>query len=240
MLIHGRTLGHEALHINVPAGILGAFQRNGRPGAISASIRLERAPRPTDGRSEGRTLEPLLTVQRWAEEAKMLHGKFEQTRWTKLHNHVAIALLPASVEAPKKAKEAEEREQERLREEQARAAEEAAKKEQEAVEAAEKAKREEEERAAEAAAQAAAEAEANAAAQEATVTADSDVEMADESSTSPAVPTPENGPETAESSARQEEAPAPAQERVTVLIHGEPVDITDTGIDPTFLEALPD
>ena len=243
MLIHGRTLGHEALHINVPAGILGAFQRNGRPGAISASIRLERAPRPTDGRSEGRTLEPLLTVQRWAEEAKMLHGKFEQTRLTKLHNHVAIALLPAAVEAHKKAKEAEEREQERLREEQARAAEEAAKKEQEAVEAAEKAKREEEERAAEAAAQAAAaeaEAEANAAAQEATVTADSDVEMADESSAGAAVPAPENGPETAESSARQEEAPTPAQERVTVLIHGEPVDITDTGIDPTFLEALPD
>ena len=29
-------------------------------------------------------------------------------------------------------------------------------------------------------------------------------------------------------------------ERVTVLIHGNPVDITNTGIDPTFLEALPD
>jgi len=29
-------------------------------------------------------------------------------------------------------------------------------------------------------------------------------------------------------------------ERVTVMIHGSPVDITDTGIDPTFLEALPD
>ena len=32
---------------------------------------------------------------------------------------------------------------------------------------------------------------------------------------------------------------APA-ERITVLIHGSAVDITDTGIDPTFLEALPD
>lgn len=29
-------------------------------------------------------------------------------------------------------------------------------------------------------------------------------------------------------------------ERVTIVIHGETVDITDTGIDPTFLEALPD
>ena len=241
MLVHGRSLGHEALHINVPAGILGTFQRNGRGGAISASIRLERAPRPTDTRSEGRTLEPLLTVQRWAEEAKMLHGKFEQTRLAKLHNHVVLALLPTAVEAYKKAKEAEEREQERLREEQARAAEDAAKKEQEAVEAAEKAKREEEARAAEAAAQAAAEAEANAVtAQEVAPPVDTDVEMADESTTDVAAPAPENGPDTAESSALQQEAAAPAQERVTVLIHGEPVDITDTGIDPTFLEALPD
>jgi len=31
-----------------------------------------------------------------------------------------------------------------------------------------------------------------------------------------------------------------ATERVTVMIHGSLVDITDTGIDPTFLEALPD
>lgn len=31
-----------------------------------------------------------------------------------------------------------------------------------------------------------------------------------------------------------------AQDRVTIFIHGNEVDITDTGIDPTFLEALPD
>lgn len=35
-------------------------------------------------------------------------------------------------------------------------------------------------------------------------------------------------------------ADAPVEERVTITIHGEVVDITDTGIDPTFLEALPD
>ena len=35
------------------------------------------------------------------------------------------------------------------------------------------------------------------------------------------------------------ETSAPAN-RVTVLVNGNPVDITDTGIDPTFLEALPD
>ena len=32
----------------------------------------------------------------------------------------------------------------------------------------------------------------------------------------------------------------PTVERIMVTIHGNPVDITDTGIDPTFLEALPD
>jgi E3 ubiquitin-protein ligase HUWE1 len=37
-----------------------------------------------------------------------------------------------------------------------------------------------------------------------------------------------------------EPGPASRPERITVMIHGSPVDITDTGIDPTFLEALPD
>ncbi|KAI9600681.1 hypothetical protein H4Q26_000471 [Puccinia striiformis f. sp. tritici PST-130] len=35
-------------------------------------------------------------------------------------------------------------------------------------------------------------------------------------------------------------APAATSERVTIMINGAEVDITDTGIDPTFLEALPD
>ncbi|KAI8975845.1 hypothetical protein BD414DRAFT_580582 [Trametes punicea] len=234
ILSQGQGIGHEALHINVPPGILGSLSRNGRGGAISASIRLERAPRPGDARVETRSLEPLLTTQRWGEEAKMLHGKFEQTRLSKLQNHAIIALLPAAVEAYKKAKEEEERELARQREEQARA-EATAKKEQEEREAAEKAKQEEEERAA-----------AEAAAQVATASAaaDPDVEMADASAESTEAEattlTVENGPETAESSAHQEEPAPAAPERVTVLIHGNPVDITDTGIDPTFLEALPD
>ncbi|KAI0373495.1 hypothetical protein BV20DRAFT_1119067 [Pilatotrama ljubarskyi] len=235
LLTHGRAIGHEALHINVPAGVLGTLNRNGRGGAISASIRLERAPRPGDAHMEGRSLEPLLTAQRWGEEAKMLHGKFEQSRLSKLQNHVIVALLPAAVEAYKKAKEAEEREQERQREEQARAAEAAAKKEQEEREAAEKAKQEEEARAA-----------AEAAAQEAAATSsapvDPDVEMVDATAevteADTALPA-DNGPEAAESSTAQEAASS-SPERITVMIHGNPVDITDTGIDPTFLEALPD
>ncbi|KAI0829944.1 hypothetical protein BC628DRAFT_1314795 [Trametes gibbosa] len=236
LLSHGHAIGQDGLQINVPPGVLGSLNRNGR-GAISASIRLERAPRPGDIRMEGRSLEPLLTTQRWGEEAKMLHGRFEQTRLARLQNHVIIALLPTAVEAYKKAKEAEEREQERQREEDVRAADAAAKKEQEEQEAAEKAKQEEDARvAAEAAATAAATAVAS-------TSVDTDVEMvdatADGASADTEVPSEENGPEAAESSNRQEEA-APPAERITVMIHGSVVDITDTGIDPTFLEALPD
>ncbi|KAL1945966.1 hypothetical protein VTO73DRAFT_1968 [Trametes versicolor] len=239
ILSHGHAIGNEALHINVPAGVLGSLNRNGRAGAISASIRLERAPRPGDARTEGRSLEPLLTTQRWGEEAKMLHGRFEQTRLSKLQNHVIIALLPAAIEAYKKAKEAEEREQARQREEEARVAEAAAKKEQEEREAAEKAKQEEEAKAAAEAEAAALQAAADATSSAAT---DPDVEMADATEenveASAETPVEENGPDAAESSTRQEEAAAP--ERIMVTIHGNPVDITDTGIDPTFLEALPD
>ncbi|KAI0666580.1 hypothetical protein C8Q78DRAFT_1176707 [Trametes maxima] len=228
----GRVPGHEALHINVPPGVLGPLNRNGRN--ISASIRVERAPRPGDSRVEGRSLEPLLTTQRWSEEAKMLHGRFEQTRLSVLQNHIILALLPAAAEAYKKAKEAEERELARQREEQARAAAAAAKKEQEEREAAEKAKQEEEARvAAELAAQEAAAAVTPTALTEDVEMADANAESPEETSTSS---TADNEPNAAESSTRHEAVP----ERITVMIHGNPVDITDTGIDPTFLEALPD
>lgn len=40
--------------------------------------------------------------------------------------------------------------------------------------------------------------------------------------------------------AEAEAGPSQAAERVTITINGEEVDITDTGIDITFLEALPD
>ena len=49
------------------------------------------------------------------------------------------------------------------------------------------------------------------------------------------VPSAQEGQQSAEASTSGQ-----APERVTVMIHGNSVDITDTGIDPTFLEALPD
>jgi E3 ubiquitin-protein ligase HUWE1 len=55
----------------------------------------------------------------------------------------------------------------------------------------------------------------------------------------------ESAPEALASSSQQRpQSPAGAtpnpEARITVMIHGSAVDITDTGIDPTFLEALPD
>ena len=103
-IIAGRGPGAgETIRIDVPASNLIPQLRHGR-GGISAHIRLERAPRGGEGRSEARGFEPLLTRDRWAEEVKSLHGRFEQSRVAKIVNHVIVALLPEAVEAHKKAK----------------------------------------------------------------------------------------------------------------------------------------
>lgn len=221
-ILSGRN-GGETIRIDVPpGGLIPQFGRHGR-GGISAHIRLERAPRSGEGRSDGRGFEPLLTLQRWAEEVKTMHGKFEQGRASKLSNYVILALLPAAVEALKQARIEEEKEAERRREIKEKAeAEEAAKREEE-ERVREKEKAEEE-------ARRAAEIEAAAALQ---VSEDVDTEMADA--------TTETGPTAEEENTEQiAESSATVPERITVIIHGNPVDITDTGIDPTFLEALPD
>ncbi|KZT10978.1 uncharacterized protein LAESUDRAFT_721398 [Laetiporus sulphureus 93-53] len=231
LMSHGRGGAGETIRIDVPTGPLGAaLQRNGR-GTISASIRLERAPRPGEARLDGRNLEPLLTVQRWLEEVKMLHGKFEQSRLSKLSNHVALALLPAAVKAINQAKLAEEARQreERIRAEQAALEE---------KEAAERARLEEE--AANQQANAPVAAEGGDGVSQA-VREDADTEMIDVSgppdTAEPRLPVDSASETTNEGVA---EGSSAAAERVTVMIHGNPVDITDTGIDPTFLEALPD
>ena len=240
--------GTETFRIEVPTGTI---LHHGRR-LVGSSSRTERVPRPQHHR-QGREFDPLLTLQRWAEEMKILHGDFVAERVGKLANHVALALLPAALETLKQAK---------------------LQAEQEALQKAEEKVKAEEALAAQEILEPSSGSTASAVqpsqtidtplveppiltplprpdqVQPDTVMADThpvqaDAEMADASEisrTSPLV--------NAEASALfpVEETPiqstsnpiVSAPERVTVMIHGSAVDITDTGIDPTFLEALPD
>ncbi|KAF8658329.1 hypothetical protein AX16_002096 [Volvariella volvacea WC 439] len=233
------------IHLDVPSGALinfdrGLFQsRRGGP-LYSASLRVERAPRPSSDHSTSRDLEPILTLQRWAEEVKVLQGEFATERGGKLVNHVALALLPEAIETKlREEKEAAEKQEKEAAaaaaaEAEAQAAE-AAKEGQEPQKIVEQPPSGEEQPTLETTQN-----QADSATIQTSAT-DVDTNMADAT----AIP---QAAETSEGNAASSEAqPVPAQaegstsrERITVLIHGSPVDITDTGIDPTFLEALPE
>ena len=242
----------DTIRLDVPPGTLVNLDRGLLPrrGGVSASLRIDQSPRSVPLRPESRDFDPLPTMQRWSEEAKVLHGKFAPDRFAKLGNHVVLALLPAAVEKARVAKEAKE------------AAEAAEREEEQRREAAAQAD-EEVKKAAEAAsipvpttattplvvdAESSSDASAVPVAPEVApeVVTEADAEMLDATAEShsaneqdsiddpgtPDVTTAQDGP--------AEPGPASSSERTTVMIHGSPVDITDTGIDPTFLEALPD
>ncbi|KAJ7218040.1 hypothetical protein GGX14DRAFT_495423 [Mycena pura] len=257
----------ETIRLDVPANAYlgGLLQHRRTPGAISAAVRVvERPSRPNQVPAQGRDLDPLLTLQRWAEEIKILHGDFVMDRVGKLANHVALALLPAAVKAAKEAKILEEQEAARRKEEQAKAEAEAA------VEANAKAEEtvRDETAAPEPEIDPSSEAE-QAAPPEASDTSivdtvmetsnptpnDVDADMTDatppilageqldppDSDTAPITAVDDEHPILTDSDALSPASElAATAERVTVVIHGSAVDITDTGIDPTFLEALPD
>lgn len=247
IMTRGRGGGaQETIRVDVPAGTLMNIERGFRR-AGAQSVRIDRAPRPPTNQLPVRDLDPLLTLQRWAEEVKILHGDFVTERAGKLANHVILALLPAAIEAAEEAKLREE-EATRKRAEQEKAE----------AEAAEKARTEEEVQKAkiekEAVQTSGASSEQSRIPETSEVSedqtmdvphpTDSDTEMID--GTIPASePTPmststsEDQVPAEPSSSDTGEAPS-APARVTVMIHGSEVDITDTGIDPTFLEALPD
>ncbi|KAJ7132750.1 hypothetical protein C8R43DRAFT_929975 [Mycena crocata] len=264
----------ETIRLDVPAAALGGFlQQRRAPGGISAAVRVvERPPRPNQTQAPGRDLDPLLTLQRWAEEIKILHGDFVMERVGKLANHVALALLPAAVKAAQETKIIEEREAALRLEAQAKLDAEAAAlaetADAEAKTEAEEAAEETSEAEPETAEPVNSEAEAPTTSELAPdndmegITPpppnDVDADMADGTPSSPPIvadgeqsallieedtpaSTSEETPATMEGDIVSSEAAGPSTvQRVTVMIHGSAVDITDTGIDPTFLEALPD
>ncbi|KAI0318271.1 hypothetical protein OF83DRAFT_1262061 [Amylostereum chailletii] len=230
----GGNGGTETIRLDVPAGTLVNLDRGGlgrRGGPISTSLHIQR-PSRTETRPEGREFDPFLTVQRWGEESKVVNGKFAPDRFSRLGNHVVLQLLPAAIKKAEEDRQAAE-EAQRQAEVEAREEEETRRKEEEAK-ATEEAARVEREREEAAAAAEAAPAVSGDVAPEGLV---GDVEMADAPAASPGEELA--SAESSTSGAGEASTSAPP-ERVTVMIHGSPVDITDTGIDPTFLEALPD
>jgi len=242
-------------HIQVPVGAM--FSQGRR---IVGSARPERVPRNNSHR-QGLEFDPLLTLQRWAEEMKILHGDFVVERVVKLTNHLLLSMLPAALEAQKKRAE-EDAKQEA---EKARKAEEELKRKADEDERKKEDESDGEEKANDAAtiAQnsmlppavviddqgASSSSTANIQRLQDTVMEaipsqpDRDSEMSDASEIEPPVPpqAPQDGPPLTQALAQSSSTATPDRpERITVMIHGSAVDITDTGIDPTFLEALPD
>jgi len=180
--------------------------------------------------SQAVAFSPELTVDRWQEEAKMIFGSTHNEKSARLYNLILGSLMPAARQAEKEQK-AREDEEKRKKDEERKRREEEERKEREAKEAEEKAAREkkeaeERERAerelAEAAAQAADQAETLAEAE-------------------PVSDTPQamEGVE-AHAATQTEQQPAAPVQRVTTTIRGETVDVTDLGIDPEYLAALPE
>ncbi len=228
--------GTETFRFDVPAGMLLNLERNllqhrRTPGVFTTSIRLER-PQRNAGPKQNRELDPLFTLQRWQEEVKILNGEFILERVTKLANHVILALLPAAVDAARKMKIREEQER------QEKAHLEQATEETESKEADEPLPSEgqiptEPDKQVNQPQLATSITETPSA-----LAADTDTVMLDAA---------EDGHDDQQRNEDQNDVAAQAStsqaapaERITVLIHGSAVDITDTGIDPTFLEALPD
>ncbi|KAG0034694.1 hypothetical protein BGZ82_005652, partial [Podila clonocystis] len=175
---------------------------------------------------------PYSTAQRWSQEGRMMYGLAVQDKAARLVTHVVNALIPAAKEEQRLKNERDAKEQELRRKVEAdrkRIADEKRKAEEEAerikAEEAEKARREEEAAAAEREAARLAER----AARGETVEPVEDTAMEVEAAAGP-------------SSTATAPEPAPPAEpaRRTVMIDGEMVDITDSDIDPEFLEALPE
>jgi E3 ubiquitin-protein ligase HUWE1 len=238
----------EAIRVDVPArALLDLHRRLGN--SFSTTVRTERPVRSAEARTEGREFEPLFTLQRWFEEVKILHGEFIEERSNSVINHVIVTLLPAAIEAAKRKKLIEEEELAKEKELRAKQeAESAEKKEaQESLRTDAEATQVEAARSDDVGITADRPDEPPHIQESINVVSDLDTEMADASasavsdsaaSNSTAQAAPADTEQAAVPSASDQNAQP--TERITVSIHGAMVDITDTGIDPTFLEALPD
>lgn len=177
--------------------------------------------------------QPMSSGERWNQEGRMMYGPNLSDKALKLVNKLLNILTPIAIEDDKKARAEEEKkrqEQRRKEEEERRKAEE------EKWRLAKEASKAKAEAAAAAAAvvASAAQTESSTSATETTA-----VGEAQPQSDLPVETNPETENATTDASGTSSNAVADA-ERTIVTIRGEPVDISGTGIDKEFLEALPD
>jgi E3 ubiquitin-protein ligase HUWE1 len=177
---------------------------------------------------------PQSTIARWTEEAKILFGGDFQSVSASLKTAIDAVLVPPAVEA-EKVKKAIETERVRMLEEEAKKRQEEERIAKEAKEAEEKLAREEREaEEAETALRLAAEALAE--------RGDDPEAMQDDAAEPSTAPGAMEGIEGSSSTdpPASDESPAEDRPRVTTIIRGNTMDITDLGIDPEFLAELPE
>jgi E3 ubiquitin-protein ligase HUWE1 len=181
---------------------------------------------------------PQATQQRWMEEATLLFGTNYHEKAIDLKEAIQSVLVPPAIEADKAHKAAELEKLKKIREENEKRAEEErlAKEAREAEEKIEREKKEAEEREA-----------AERAVAEALAAQGNEVETAEDDTTEDdgAAPEAMDGVETevpqpAAGEEQAEDALAENRPRVTTMIRGNPMDITDLGIDAEFLAELPE
>lgn len=180
---------------------------------------------------------PQSTAARWLEEAKLLFGPNHHEKANDLKPALEFVLIPPAIEVDKAQKAAEAERLKKLEEEAAKKAEEErqareAKEEEERI--AKEKKEAEEREAAEAAA-----AEARAARGDEAEDMEDDGGAEDQAS-GEAMDGVESGNEPAAVESEAQAAPAEDRPRATAVIRGNTFDITELGIDPTFLAELPD
>ncbi|OAR04063.1 hypothetical protein LLEC1_03532 [Akanthomyces lecanii] len=213
----GRNNNGQAFHVQItrPGGPRGEF-------APIRAGRHEHRREVTQEPHQAVAFTTEATVARYSDEAKMLFGPNFALEAAKLSNAISAALTPAAVEHEKKVMAVEEENRKRAEELRQKLEEEQREKEaKEAEERAERERQEAEERDRQAAVDAAAAADASSAQDGEQSTAMEGVESAN----------------SREATRQPEASSAP---RVTTTIRGGEVDITELGIDPDYLAALPE
>lgn len=228
--LQGRNHGH-ALHFQIT--------QQG-PGGEVREINIPVGPPPhahhphAEVRRDHPYLEPqqavaftaVITVERWQEEARMIFGNSYSDETKRLWNAIWYKLVPPAIEHEKevRARDAEEKrkrdEERKKREEEAREAEEKAAREKKEAEELAKAERE--------------------AAEAAAVRDEQQAEAQETGEHEEVEPQPMEGVEEASDNEENGEGAAEAAPRVTTTIRGETVDVTELGIDPDYLAALPE